>query len=92
MRKIPIIGSLQDPQTYLLARIVDEIAERNFRALRGIIEQAEIIQIEGRLTQLRDAVIRYQEAVILKLEEIEDNRLDEVTAFVKQALQVPSND
>jgi magnesium transporter len=51
MRKIPIIGSWQDPQTYLLARIIDEIAERNFRALRGIIEQAEIIQIELARTQ-----------------------------------------
>jgi magnesium transporter len=46
MKKLPLGGSPQDPQTFLLARVIDEIAERNFRALRSIIEQAEIIQIE----------------------------------------------
>ncbi len=46
MRKIPMGGDWQDPQTILLARIIDELAERNFRALRAIIEQAEIVQLE----------------------------------------------
>jgi magnesium transporter len=46
MQKLPIGGSWQDPQTFLLARVIDEIAERNFKSLHMIIEQAELIQLE----------------------------------------------
>jgi magnesium transporter len=51
MSKLPMGGGWQDPQTFLLARVIDEIAERNFRALRAIIEQAEMIQLELARTQ-----------------------------------------
>jgi len=46
MQKLPIGGAWQDPQTFLLARVIDEIAERNFKSLHSIIEQAELIQLE----------------------------------------------
>jgi|TARA_B100001964_G_scaffold193885_1_gene217235 magnesium transporter len=46
MQKLPIGGDWQDPQTFLLARVIDEVAERNFKSLHSIIEQAELIQLE----------------------------------------------
>tara|TARA_B100001971_G_scaffold151589_1_gene140718 strand:+ start:355 stop:1413 length:1059 start_codon:yes stop_codon:yes gene_type:complete len=46
MQKLPIGGAWQDPQTFLLARVIDEVAERNFKSLHTIIEQAELIQLE----------------------------------------------
>ena len=46
MRKLPLNDIWQDSQTFLLARLIDEIAERNFKSLHFIIEQAELIQLE----------------------------------------------
>lgn len=46
MRKLPVGGNWQDSQTFLLARVIDEISERNFKSLHSIIEQAELIQLE----------------------------------------------
>ena len=47
LRKLPGEESFWvDRQTLLLARIIDEIIESNFNALKSIVEQAEMIQIE----------------------------------------------
>jgi magnesium transporter len=46
MKKLPLEGDWPNAQTSLLARVIDEIAERNFRSLRAIIEQAEVVQLE----------------------------------------------
>ncbi len=46
MRKLPLNDIWQDSQTFLLARLIDEVAERNFKSLHSIIEQAELIQLE----------------------------------------------
>lgn len=46
MRKLPVGDVWQDSQTFLLARVIDEVAERNFKSLHSIIEQAELIQLE----------------------------------------------
>jgi len=46
MQNLSIGGAWQNLQTFPLARVIDEIAERNFKSLQAIIEQAELIQLE----------------------------------------------